>query len=61
MTALVGGHLHFLGLVTGGGLAHQIRRLQELCFLARVRPDGPGHLGRGTVQPGRAWRCLSLV
>ena len=62
MAALVGGHLHLLGLMTGGGrLAHQIRSLQEFCFLAWVRADGPGHLGRGPVQPGRARRCLSLV
>ena len=63
MAALVGGHLHLLRLMTGGGggLAHQVCRLKELGLLSRVRANGPGHLGGGPVQPGCARWCLSLV
>ena len=49
-----------LGLM-GGGLAHQVGGLEELCLLAGIGANGPGHLGGGPVQPGRAQRCFSLV
>ena len=49
-----------LGLV-GRGLSHQVGGLEELCLLAGIGADGPGHLGRRPVQPGRAWRRLPLV
>ena len=49
-----------LGLM-GGGLAHQVGGLEELCLLAGIGANGPGHLGRRPVQPSRAWRRLPLV
>ena len=62
MTAFVGRHLHLLRIMTGaGGLSHQISCFEELCLLSRVSADGPGHLGRRPVQPGRAGRRLPLV
>ena len=62
MAAFVGGRFQLLGLfMTGGRLAHQFSRLQELGFLARVCPNGPCHLGRRPVQPGGAWGSLPLV